>query len=1438
MKRALFSLVVPVAAFSLAIVAFSYVSVQAQVIAPISTPVSVGGGGGGASSCYVWSTNLTIGSRGPDVVALQTWLLGNGFDIPALSSGRQQRGVYSYQTAGAVAKYQASVGIPATGYFGALTRAALNGSCTTTNPTQSSVTVVNPKGGETITQGQNFTIQWSTQNIPSNSETYIYLVNSANGVIVDEIASGLNASSGQFSWNTTLPEIVQGYPISPGQYEVDIEAHVIVPVNTNNEKGFIVIKGLSNNFTLASSTVSNNGVQVSNTSASLGSPTVGTNGIISSYPVTFAFTLTAGNSPIYLTSAIMLDFASKNGNASPDKGAIMANPASLAGDTSSYWMIPPGASRQFTFNGTVSSASATVGGANIVQVADINYSTNPNNVNGYSITSGLQSLQVTVTFGGVQTQSSATITSSVQTTSLTPTISGTANGTTQVGIVLSGSNGGDKIYGSGLISVINGNWSVTVSPALAIGQYTVYVYDSNNNKLTTGSLVVNPLGTTQPSITVTYPNGGEQISLGVKNVDFRTTWISSGLTGNVYVYLNFADGGTCLLGSAPVSQGYFTATLGKNYQCTNIPRTIIAGQYKVLLASDYGNPAVIGIHDSSDNYFTITLAQTTAPQPPVISGGTFPTSLNVGQMGTWTVNASDPQNGSLTYSVNWGDTIVEALTPSAMKSSSVQTSTFSHVYKMAGTYNVVFTVQNAAGLTAHTSASVQVGSTNTTPSCPAGYTCSYQTGFPAPAPSTTQSQGSLYAYVASASSDMAGTYGILGPGTSNGTGFTSNDWDWTAVMTLPTAKTAQWIYLSDGNNWERWFTGSAFGLYPLVIYENGVQLNHSYDVPLSFTAGTHTLSMYGQPERSQFPGGTLYVQFTDGTSLTAQIPASSITPAPVTVTTTQSSIKITSPSSSVTWQQSTLGSWTWTSSGNVSTVDIYLEIGSTYYPFASSYPNSGWFQWNVGSASGNWKGISNIPNGTYTIAVCPAGAYISTTSCGEFNVTITGNAPSVGIVSPTGGQTFQVGSQLSVTFSNPSQGDQYLINLDYAGGEGSPIYALGNVTGISGNQQTVSFIIPSSVPAGSYFVQVVQRTNQGAPCTNYSCAQAMSNSFTVTSGNTNNPATATLSLDASSPLAGMVQISTTAQTNNVPLAVFDINVQNAPATLNSLNVNINTTGASVSSLFSDIQVKAGGLTYSASSINGSSVSFTNISIPLPASSNIPVTISGTVAADSSGALNGSSATVSLAANNSNVVIVDQSYNTVQVTNANLSGSPITFVSSVVQVSNTSAVLGSPITSNVGGVAITTGYNVSYSFTLTAANSTIYISSNPSTSLGITNTGPATLNLPIAGVITNPGNLSGDTNPTASNGSYVIPAGSSRQFTYNGTIMSSGTAGFSSFQVNQINYGTSPSSLQASSITQGLSGLRVSATALLPQTNYTASIWDAVNAAVNQWYATH
>ena len=114
----------------------------------------------------------------------------------------------------------------------------------------------------------------------------------------------------------------------------------------------------------------------------------------------------------------------------------------------------------------------------------------------------------------------------------------------------------------------------------------------------------------------------------------------------------------------------------------------------------------------TSNVFPIIINSSTQ-QPPAISGGTFPTQLNVGQQGTWTVNASDPQNSRLTYMVDWGDSPPPPK-GTAFTASAQQITTFTHSYANPGTYTVKFMVQDDLGLSAQTSSTVNVINTPTT----------------------------------------------------------------------------------------------------------------------------------------------------------------------------------------------------------------------------------------------------------------------------------------------------------------------------------------------------------------------------------------------------------------------------------------------------------------------------------------------------------------------------------------------------------------------------------------------------------------------------------------------------------------------------------------------------------------------------------------------------
>jgi peptidoglycan hydrolase-like protein with peptidoglycan-binding domain len=122
MKKILFSLFIPLIISLFVFVAFDSESAKAETNTSTQPLVS-------EESCSSFSNDLYMGSTGADVIALQTWLMNKGFDIPVLSSGKMPKGYFGNLTQAALAQYQNSVGLPSTGYFGPLSRAKLNGLC-------------------------------------------------------------------------------------------------------------------------------------------------------------------------------------------------------------------------------------------------------------------------------------------------------------------------------------------------------------------------------------------------------------------------------------------------------------------------------------------------------------------------------------------------------------------------------------------------------------------------------------------------------------------------------------------------------------------------------------------------------------------------------------------------------------------------------------------------------------------------------------------------------------------------------------------------------------------------------------------------------------------------------------------------------------------------------------------------------------------------------------------------------------------------------------------------------------------------------------------------------------------------------------------------------------------------------------------------------------
>ncbi len=241
------------------------------------------------------------------------------------------------------------------------------------------------------------------------------------------------------------------------------------------------------------------------------------------------------------------------------------------------------------------------------------------------------------------------------------------------------------------------------------------------------------------ALRILSPNGNETLQ---KGTSYSIRWSASqGLSNKTgSLWLSFytppcaepSNAIRCMIAvRAPVliaqninlASGAYTWTVGnvnENLACTAngycpLDWTPVAeGQYKIQICNS--NSVGDGVCDSSDGYFSITSGNTSSSKP-VINGLDAPTSLTINQTGTWTVRATDPQNQSLRYSVDWGETkdcpsgyVCDTLLMSPP--SQTQTSTFSHSYSRVGVYTVTFTVTNSSGQLAQTSSTVTVTNLN------------------------------------------------------------------------------------------------------------------------------------------------------------------------------------------------------------------------------------------------------------------------------------------------------------------------------------------------------------------------------------------------------------------------------------------------------------------------------------------------------------------------------------------------------------------------------------------------------------------------------------------------------------------------------------------------------------------------------------------------------
>ncbi len=900
---------------------------------------------------------------------------------------------------------------------------------------------------------------------------------------------------------------------------------------------------------------------------------------------------------------------------------------------------------------------------------------------------------------------------------------------------------------------------------------------------TVQSIAVTPQTGSNPSITVTSPNGGEGYYTGnTVPITWNTKAVSQSDT--VKIELGFKHTDTTYPGGM-----YF-----EDWIAEKVPNT---GSYNWVIPEFYGTGLVkdsfvvkvtskYGI-DYSDHAFSIKLGEKTGTivvsQPVTGSsyrkGGTAPLAWNASgdSVGTSLLRTSDPSFIRLTLAGTAGGWVVPK---------DVLSGNDYYIKVTEGSY------RNNTGY----SGTFSIVGEDTPPGSP-----------------------SVSATLVDASTDRIGSnFGqSVGIGNRN-----PADWHFRTTVSSKPGTYIKEIYITS-NYGEGWSTtgrsATRNDLYPLYVAGKAWE-NTMYNEVIPADAGP-TLDLYAQPELGPFPGGTIVVNFTDGTSAQATIPASTIRQAIGVACATNDSrcansstyISVLTPNTGESLTKGSTYNIRWSSAG-ISSRGFNIKLGEctldpcakaviarniSLPPYGNDTQN---YSWNVGSfeAGSGLEGIVDI--GRYKIVIESVdNPSIFDSSDSSFNIVSTNRAPVI-----TGGTfpaSLKVGEQGTWTVNayDPESGP-----LSYRVVWGDEPVTVGVKAAIAAIQSSSFTHVYYS--AGTYNPIFYVTDNAGNT--------AQTSATVSVGGTTQTNGQVVTTVDPASPLQRLVNISTSAETDNVVLGIFDLKSQNVNSTLRALKLHVNTSGASISTIFNDIKIKAGSLIYSAYTIPGEGTSgdsaFVNLNIPLPADQYIPVTIIGKVAKDTYGNITGSSATVSLVSNSTNLQVEDGSYNTVPVVSSTLMSSATSFSSNSALVSNTSATLGSPITSN----NTTSGYGMTMSFVLTAGDSTLYLAANPGTALLTTSTGYATAvttSANLSDVTANPGSIAGDTAANNSTGYYVIPAGSSRQFTYAGAVRASAASTLVTFKIVGIRYGVSPAYLTGSKITNNLDALKV--TALFP-----------------------
>lgn len=360
------------------------------------------------------------------------------------------------------------------------------------------------------------------------------------------------------------------------------------------------------------------------------------------------------------------------------------------------------------------------------------------------------------------------------------------------------------------------------------------------------------------------------------------------------------------------------------------------------------------------------------------------------------------------------------------------------------------------------------------------------------------------------------------------------------------------------------------------------------------------------------------------------------------------------------------------------------------------------------------------------------------------------------------------------------------------------------VTVLASSDKIIGQTITLDIPTGGI------RTTNGI---GFSETVGDSADFTFTLPTTGSASDIYTSISSASPLAGFKTVAAgTTQTENVVLAKYRIKSQNTGATLNTVNFVLGTSGKGVDTLFSNVRLTSGSLSYGASTMASTTI-FTNLQVPLPLDQWVEFTLTANVAGADVSA--GYSASSTLDA--STIAGIDTNFNSLTVSNAgDVTSADQTFLQSGVGISGASATTGSCTSLVADGP--TTSCLATFKFTLTnTGNNVVYVSKTPGVAFATSTTPASVASSTVSTLQAN----TPDTDSADTSGSWAIQSGGSRSFEALGTVAKSGnTTGVYQLKITAVYFGAaSTASTQGAASSNASNNLATGLGNLIATTNF-------------------